>query len=218
MFLDAVSRYAEASDECTNGQREHRTVFSRWEAWEPSEVSHHGSACCEIAREWLFNIDVSALNGSSLLSGPRWLRKRFEWGPGKYPIHWCEVTKKKALDCGVHAAVAHEVFGNRGIRSFRAQFVQEFSDAAGQQWRSTWNKDSAITAWIEEGRIYHEGCGVATGRNKIKIWDPSAGWWMDPGTVSGYGSVLALRICGRETRQFFWGSHRLETNVWMTLA
>ncbi|MFL6468457.1 MAG: hypothetical protein ACJ72Z_10920 [Pyrinomonadaceae bacterium] len=201
-----------------NGHASESVVYSPWEKWEPSQISHHGKTCCEFAREWLLNIDLSALNGSSLYSGPRWLRQRFDWGPGVYPVHWCDVLKKKKLDCGIHAALAYEVFANRGIKCLRAQFVQEFSSDAGSQWRSNWEKDSAITAWIDESRIYHEGCAVSLAEGTIKIWDPSAGWWIDPKTTSGYGSLLAIRLSGRgQDQEFFWGPHRLKTGKWIPL-
>src|SRR5436189_346971 len=221
MFLDAVSREVETPIEFTNGNGNghQKSIFLPWQTWEPSQISHHGSVCCELAREWLFNTDMSSLNGGSLFTGPRWLRQRFEWGPGLYPIHWCGVLNKKALDCGVHAALAHEVFLRRGLKSFRAQLVQEFSGAAGSQWRSNWEKNEAMTAWIDEDRIYHEGCAVLSANKKIKVWDPSAGWWIDARTTSGYGSVLALRLSTREQLAGIrWGSHELRSNEWITLS
>ena len=161
---------------------------------------------------------MSTLNGGSLMSGPRWVRNRFAWGPGTYPVHWCDVIKKQVLDCGVHAALAFEVFTNRGLKCFRAQFVQEFSSTAGSQWRSNWEKDSAITAWIDEERIYHEGCALPIADGQIKIWDPSAGWWVDSKTNKGYGSVLALRIDSKEPDdRFNWGTHLIPANVWTSL-
>ncbi|MEO5857895.1 MAG: hypothetical protein ABIR33_02995, partial [Pyrinomonadaceae bacterium] len=48
-------------------------VYSAWKHWEPTLISHHGSACCEIAREWVGSFDQSVLNGASPLTGPRWL-------------------------------------------------------------------------------------------------------------------------------------------------
>lgn len=230
MYLDAVDVFDVAANGHTNGEaytngrsngngvhsEEH--IFSPWKSWRPSEISHHGRSCCETAREWLFNTDMSSLNGGSVFTGPRWLRNRFEWGPGIYPIHWCDVLKKPALDCGIHAALAYEVFTNRGVKCYRAQFVQEFSAIAGSQWRSNWERDSAITAWIDDERIYHEGCAVSIKDDVIKIWDPSAGWWVDSKTIKGYGSVLALRIESKDPKvRFQWGTHPIPSNSWTRL-
>ena len=195
------------------------TVYEPWKDWEPSRVSHHGAMCCEIAREWIIDTDFSVLNGANPLTGPRWLRQRFEWGPGVYPLHWCEVPKKTALDCGILAAISYELFTHRGVRAFRAQLVQEFADSASAHWRSAWEGDSAITAWIEGKVIYHEGCAVIGRSNEIKLWDSSAGWWVDPKTTSGYGSILAVKISANEDiTDLQWGHHRLTTNRWTELG
>jgi hypothetical protein len=194
------------------------SVYEPWKHWEPSRVSHHGTMCCEIAREWIIDTDFSVLNGANLLTGPRWLRQRFDWGPGVYPLHWCEVPKKTALDCGILAALSYELFTHRGVRAFRAQLVQKFADSAADHWRSAWEGDSAITAWIDGNVIYHEGCAVLGRSNEIKLWDSSAGWWVDPKTTSGYGSILALKVSSHENMSDLnWGLHKVETNRWITL-
>lgn len=216
MFLDAVDHSDEPVVEYMNGNCS--KVFNAWERWNPSAISHHGSTCCEIAREWIAATDFALLNIGSRLTGPRWIRQRFAWGPGTYPIFWCEVLKKKKLDCGVHAALAHEVFTRRGVRSFRLQLVQEFSSAAASQWHSAWENDNAVTDWIQDRYIYHEGCAVVSGENKLKLWDSSAGCWIDPKHTVGYGSVRAVRIAARETSNgLVWGGHPITTNTWIEL-
>ena len=189
-------------------------VFDAWKHWEPSHVTHHGRVCCEIAREWILNTDLSSLNGANKLTGPRWLRHRFEWGPGTYPLHWCEIPKKTVLDCGILAALSYEIFIHRGVRCFRAQLVQEFADSASAHWRSAWEGDSAHTTWINDRLIYHEGCAVLTKPNEIKLWDSSAGWWVDPKSTSGYGSVLAVKIAFNGEGSLRWGKHMLQPGVW----
>ena len=216
MFLDAVDSGAAAAAGYMNGNC--LGLFNPWEQWRPSPISHHGGACCEIAREWVAATDFALLNGGSRLTGPRWLRQRFEWGPGTYPIFWCEVLKKKKLDCGVHAALAHEVFTRRGVKSFRAQLVQEFSPDAATQWQSAWTNDKAVTDWISDEYIYHEGCAVEVRENRLKLWDSSAGCWIDPKTTNGYGSVRAVRIASKITSNgFHWGAHSITTNTWIEL-
>jgi len=194
-------------------------VFDRWNDWEPSRISHHGRACCETAREWLVAIDQSALNGAQALTGPRWLRSRFEWGPSQYPIHWCEAVTKKTLDCGVLAALAHEIFISRGVRCYRAQLVQRFSAAAAEQWLESWDAGHGVTAWINDDLIYHEGCAIPFRDGELKLWDSSAGWWIDPKATSGYGSLLAVRISSypAEERPLVWGTNEIYPNAWTEL-
>lgn len=218
MFLDAVRSEVETSTIYTNGHDESR-VFGPWKDWEPSPISHHARRCCELTREWITATDFSLLNGADALTGPRWLRERFEWGPSTYPIFWCEVPKKDKLDCGTHAALAHEVFATRGVKCLRVQLVQKFSKSAVAQWNTAWRNDGAITAWIRDDRIYHEGCAVLTGKSSVKLWDSSAGWWIDAKSGSGYGSVIAVRIHSNGSRaKFQWGTHLLSGNEWTTLS
>src|SRR4030095_1086260 len=99
MYLDVARERNEASFDHALASSVPFEVFKPWKDWEPSQISHHASRCCELVREWVGNMDFSALNGGKLQAGPRWIRQRFEWGPGTYPIHWCEVPNKSKLDC-----------------------------------------------------------------------------------------------------------------------
>jgi hypothetical protein len=192
-------------------------IYHTWRDWEPSRISHHGRGCCEFAREWIVHTDFSSLNGANPLAGPRWLRHKFEWGPGRYPIYWCELPKKRKVDCGVLAALAHEVFMSRGVRCFRTQLVQEFTPSTSAQWHAAWKDENAITEWIGDKLIYHEGCAVATRGNDVKLWDSSAGWWMDPKSTSGYGSLAAIKISAPYDSDLRWGEHIIPPGIWMTL-
>jgi hypothetical protein len=241
MYSDAVSKIRETNViETTNGVNGFRPqqigsepeVFEKWRDWHPSQISHHGRPCCEIAREWVSATDFSELGGGSVLTGPRWLRQRFNWGASSFPIYWCEAVRKTTLDCGALAALAHEVFTVRGVRSYRVQLVQRFSHVATSQWSCSWseNGDSELR-WIDRDLIYHEGCAVAPdeaaagggGGSEIKVWDASAGWWVDPrGTGDGYGSLLAIRLCAPNAadanRVFQWGTHRVAVNRWQKMS
>lgn len=215
MYLDAANgTAAEPAVEYTNDYCG-REIFEPWADWPPSQVSHHGRVCCEIVREWITSVDFSSLNGGDVLTGPRWLRQRFEWGPTRYPVYWCEISKKKELDCGMHAALAHEVFVSRGVKSFRTQLVQEFSHCAASQWESKWKSGSAVTAWIDKDLIYHEGCAVVSPQGELKLWDPSAGWWLDPKNTGGYGSLRAVRIfASSQEKPHSWGGRVIPPNEW----
>jgi hypothetical protein len=216
MYLDAVSRPVEVDDGVLAASTaEVPRVFERWAEWPPSEISHHGKICCEMAREWLNATDFTALNGGDLFTGPRWIRHRFKWGPSAFPIYWCEAVRKKRLDCGALAALSHEVIGARGIKSFRAQFVQKFTAAATEQWSCTWSRADVPVSWVNDDLIYHEGVAVLLEGQHIKVWDSSAGWWVDRARAEGYGSVEAIRVFApEELGELIWGERNLIPNRW----
>ncbi|MCU1289900.1 MAG: hypothetical protein JWN60_2129 [Acidobacteria bacterium] len=226
MFLDAVKKTTESNTNelFENGFGSHTAeeVYTKWAQWQPSLISHHGDMCCEISREWVTAMDFSELNGEDVLTGPRWLREKFHWGCSTFPIFWCEAVRKSILDCGALAALAHEVFISRGVKSVRVQLVQKFSKNSTRQWASNWHDGNTQLEWVNEDLIYHEGCAVVLPDNKIKIWDASAGWWVDPKQRNGYGSVVAVRLFassnnGAETG-FTWGDHHLTVNFWQKIA
>lgn len=192
----------------------------KWQHFPNSHISHHGQACCDIAHEWLLAFDFAQLNGGDILSGPRWIREHSAWGPSAWPIHWCETVDAKIVDCGVHAALAHEAFTARGVRAFRAQFVQRYSADSAASWRQKWGKEQVSDHWIEGDAIYHEGNAVLVGGDEVKLWDGSAGWWINPRGDGGYGSLAAVRI---ETDLdgfadgFRWGERRIKLGRWVAI-
>lgn len=195
---------------------------ARWQDFPSSLPCHHGGLCCETAREWLVAMDHAQLSGGDLLTGPRWLRKRFEWGPSPWPIHWCEIVERKVIDCGAHSALAHEAFTARGLTAFRAQFIQTYDAHAMAQWRTKWGAEKVSDHWLGDGVIYHEGNALLVGDEEVKLWDASAGWWINPRQAGGYGSLAAVRIFA-EGRWgggdgFRWGDYRIKPNVWREIG
>jgi hypothetical protein len=190
--------------------------MQKWENFPASYMSHHGAACCDTAREWIIGMDFSQLHGGNSLTGPRWLRSKFKWGPSKWPMHWCEAVKEKTLDCGALGALSHQLFLARGVRSFAAQLILEFNDASTRHWHETWSKENACAHWISEGLIYHEGCAVAVQDNEIKVWDSTATWWVNPKQFGGYAGLLALRVfdLSETPGTFKWGAHTIPANTW----
>lgn len=191
--------------------------IEKWREFPYSSMAHHGERCCRIAREWVMAIDFSQLNGGSPLTGPRWLRQRYNWGPSPWPMHWCEAVERKTLDCGALASLAHEVFLARGVRSLPAQFIQRYTNDATCHWRQKWAGEGCSHHWIEDDLIYHEGCAVLTGAGEIKLWDASAGWWVNPKQFGGYGGVVALKVFahGADAPAVLrWGTHLIEPNRW----
>jgi hypothetical protein len=195
-----------------------RLPSDRWLDFPHSQLSHHGEACCDIAREWVVATDFALLNGGDLSSGPRWLRQRYKWGPSPWPMHWCEAVGRKTIDCGAHAALAHEVFTARGLTSFPAQLVQQYSEDSTEQWRGAWAREDVSCHWLDGEFIYHEATALLMGEDEVKIWDSSAGAWVNPRQAGGYGSLLAIRIFADGQigggDGFRWGERRLKPNMW----
>jgi hypothetical protein len=186
---------------------------ARWQHFPISDLCHHGEACCDVAREWIVSMDFAQLNGGDILSGPRWMRAKYEWGPSPWPMHWCELVERKVIDCGAHSAIAHEAFIARGVTAFRAQFIQRYSSDAMAQWRGKWGDEQVSDHWIGEDVIYHEGNAILTAPGELKLWDSSAGWWLNPRNLTGYGSLAAVRVLGSgETLR--WGDHLIQPGVW----
>jgi hypothetical protein len=195
-------------------------AMQKWQYFPASTISHHGAQCCHLAREWVLSTDYSQLNAGNPLTGPRWLRLKYTWGPSTWPIHWCEAVERKTLDCGVLAALAQEVFAARGVRCYPAQFIQQYTEDATRQWSQSWVKDDASVHWIKEDLIYHEGCAVVVRDNEIRLWDPSAGWWVNPKQFGGYGGLLALRVFATQPNspaEFIWGTQRISPSHWQKI-
>ena len=187
---------------------------ARWQDFPHSVLAHHGGDCCDIAREWLLAMDFAQLNGGDLHSGPRWMRETYKWGPTAWPIHWCDAVTRDTLDCGAHAALAHEAFAARGLTSYPAQFVQQYSADATSQWLKKWADEEVSSHWIDEDVIYHEGVALRVGE-EIKLWDASAGWWINPRQLPrGYGALLAVRIFAPEGERLSWGEHDIAPGAW----
>ncbi|HEY0005174.1 MAG TPA: hypothetical protein VGB17_10235 [Pyrinomonadaceae bacterium] len=192
-------------------------AIEKWQHFPASVISHHGAACCRLAHEWMMAMDFSQLNAGHPLTGPRWLRQKFSWGPSRWPIYWCEAVQEKTLDCGALAALSQEVFRARGVKSFPAQFIEQFSEDAARQWYRKWEGDESSIHWIKEDLIYHEGCAVLVRDDEIRIWDSTASWWVNPKQFGGYGGLLVLRVFADEKESpasFSWGTHRIIPNRW----
>jgi hypothetical protein len=193
----------------------------RWEAFPYSRLSHHGRPCCDIAREWVVSMDFAQLNGGDLTSGPRWLREKYKWGPSPWPMHWCEAVKRKTIDCGAHAALALEAFAARGLTAFPAQIVQKYSEDATEQWRGKWAEEDVSCHWLDGEHIYHEVTALLVGEDEVKIWDASAGSWINPRQAGGYGSLVAMRIFAEGQwgggDGLRWGERRIKPGTWVQI-
>lgn len=192
-------------------------TLDKWEVFPPSLIDDHGHRCCNIAKRWFFAMDRSQRSGEDLLLGPRWIRARYSWGPTRWPLHWCEAMDKRSLDCGALAALALAAYQERGVRSYTAQLVQRYSKHDTQNWLRNWEGGNASVSWINDDLVYHEACAVVSTPHEIRLWDPTAGWWVNPKQFAGYGAVLAVRLVvpdATHAAYFSWGDHHLPLNRW----
>ncbi|HEX8709007.1 MAG TPA: hypothetical protein VF723_12240 [Pyrinomonadaceae bacterium] len=195
-------------------------AIRKWQDFPASSISDHGEECCRMAREWVFSMDYSLLNAGNSLTGPRWLRQKHAWGPSSWPLYWCEAVKQEMLDCGALAALSHEIFRARGVQSYPAQLIHQYTEHATSQWFKRWNGDESSVHWVAGNLIYHEGCAVVTKDREIKVWDSTATWWVNPKQFGGYGGVLVLRIVAPDAdpaTSFNWGTHRIVPNQWQKI-
>ena len=125
------------------------------------------------------------------------------------------------IDCGAHSALAQEVFTARGVTAFRAQFIQRYSKDALSQWRTKWTAENVSDHWIADDVIYHEGNALLVGEDEVKLWDSSAGWWINPVQNGGYGSLASVRIFAEGQwgggDGFRWGERRIKPNEWVQI-
>jgi hypothetical protein len=197
-----------------------RLPSDQWQDFPYSALSHHGAACCDIAREWVLSMDFAQLNGADVASGPRWLRARYKWGPSEWPMHWCDVVRRKTIDCGAHAALSREAFRARGLTAFPAQLVQRYTEDATGQWREKWGREQVSCHWLDGEHIYHEATALQVGTSDVKIWDASSASWLDaPQSGAGYGTVVAVRFFADDgAGTLNWGDRALTPNVWNQLG
>lgn len=198
------------------------TAIERWKTQGPSYIADHEKKCCRAAKEWFLSMDHSLLPEGNLVSGPRWIRERYSWGPSEWPLHWCRAIESETLDCGGLAALAREVFVSRGIVSFPVQLIQQFSDQDTHQWHRTWMRGYRPANWIIGNLVYHEACAVIDQGNRIRIWDPTECWWIGSKQSVGYATTLAICVDvlsdSAPSAILTWGHHSLRPNFWTVIV
>jgi hypothetical protein len=115
------------------------------------------------------------------------------------------------------AALAVSAYQGRGLRCYTVQLVQQYSQDDARNWLRNWEEAEASVNWISDDLVYHEACAVLRVQDEIRIWDPTASWWISPRQFAGYGAILALRILtasAADTRSFHWGHRRIAANQW----
>lgn len=185
-----------------------------WVRAASSRLAHHGS-CCERARSWLIAMsrshDFAATDGLAY-AGPRWLTKRYAWGPTEWPVGWCQAVNAGAIDCGVFGAFALEIFRAKGISAFPGQVLRTYAESSTSHWRHKWAAVPEAFNWIGTRVVYHEVTMVQVSPTDVRIYDPTDGVWLDPGVREGHGAHSAVR--SEAPIALSWGSHTLAHGQW----
>jgi hypothetical protein len=197
-----------------------RDIFDRpeWLRASASQLVRHG-ACCDRARSWLVAMarshDYAATDGLSF-AAPRWLAQRYAWGPTRWPIAWCQAVGAAAIDCGVFAAFALEIFRAKGIDAHPGQVLRSYAEASTTHWRHKWAALPGAFNWIGARVVFHEVAIVKVGRSDARIYDPTDGVWLDPKVTTGHGGHVAVR--SEAPAAVTWGGHTLAHGQWTQLA
>ncbi len=168
---------------------------AEWVRASGSKLAHHGP-CCARARSWLVAMgrshDFASTDGLAF-SAPRWITRRWTWGPTRWPIGWCEAVRAPTIDCGVFMAFPLEIFRAKGVEAYPGQVLRSYAEESTTHWRHKWAALPGAFNWIGSQVVYHEVCVVRLGRNEARIYDPTDGIWLEPSIRAGHGGHIAVR-------------------------
>jgi hypothetical protein len=191
---------------------------SSWVQASVSTLADHGP-CCARARGWLIAMarshDFASTDGSTF-AGPRWLTKRWAWGPTRWPIAWCQAVKAETVDCGVFGVFALEIFRAKGVEAYAGQVLRTYSEESTTHWRKKWAAMPGAFDWIGSDVVYHEVCVVRVGEDRARVYDPTDGLWLEPDVHGGHGAHVAIRA--ELPVALRWGAHVLVNGQWTELA
>lgn len=184
----------------------------------PSEIQHHGTACCRLACAWLEGVDASWHGGRACNAPPAWIVQRWKWGGLSWPLHWCQIPEADVLDCGALAALCAAMWRRRTEGIIPVQLIQRYAAQDTIHWAATWRLDELETAWLDEDLAYHEVVGRVRG-GSIDLWDSTDAVWLKPTPAGSYGHALSVRASGSgsDAETMLWGSHVLPSRRWAVL-
>ena len=189
-----------------------------WKQVSGSTLVHHGP-CCDRARAWLIamgrSYDFSSTDGLAL-AGPRWITQRWAWGPIRWPVAWCEAVKAETVDCGVFGAFALELFRAKGIEAYPGQLLRTCAEERISHWRRKWDAIPTAFNWIGTRVVYHEVSVIRVEADQAHVYDPTEGFWLEPGAQSGHHGHLAIRA--EIPVPLKWGRHELVSGRWTETA
>jgi hypothetical protein len=181
-----------------------------------STLSNHEARCCQAAQGWIGAMARSLAHGAV---GPSWVTARWRWGPGSWPLAWCEAVRRTELDCGALAHLAEAALQETGRSVVRVQLIESHSAEQCEQWAVRWQSVPEAPPWIWGSLVYHEAAGVLSGE-ELRLWDPTDGRWRDPAGEAG--KLRAIRLVraseGSEPPDSLnWAGQTLQRGRWTTL-
>lgn len=97
------------------------------------------------------------------------------------------------------------------------QLIEAFSHTNVRHWQRVWQRKDADTDWIAGEYAYHEACAVYGEAGTVRIFDPTDNIWLDSGSMSGYGAIVALRfgaVRAELNGLVQWGQRPLRPETW----
>jgi hypothetical protein len=189
----------------------------------PLRVEDHGGCLdCQTFRLWLVARDRSErildMSGTSdeTLQDASWLRRYYEWGPSKWPAHWCDFISTDKLDCAAFANIVRLILRDRSLTADRLQIIELATAAETTHWTALW-QECGLTAseWIiDASAVYHEGLVLHT-KNGPVLYDTTT---FAPVTIgpTRSGTPLWLRYCPESaTGCIIWQGIVLPPNTWI---
>jgi hypothetical protein len=196
-------------------------ALDKFKSLSPTVISSHDSDCCRVGQKWFSGLS-KVHNAISSLPSP-WMKSTWEWGPLERPIHWCQIVKKTALDCGTLSALTIESLAAVGQKSFSVQMVQMYSEDMVQDFEHMW-RDEGGGYWTHQDLVYHECVAVINGHaNHIKVWDPTVETFSDGSPTQGHDSIVAIKVIDRTNHfadfdhKVIWKGQHLDLNLWNVL-
>jgi hypothetical protein len=191
-----------------------------WRNRVPSSIACHVANCCGMAKAWFTAMDRARWESNGPFPGPAWIRKKWEWGPAKWPLHWCEAVVAARLDCGAFAALSREAFDARRLETAPVQLVQSFPGEAYRHWERMWAARHVWDGWACDGFAYHEATAVFRD-GRMHVWDSTDNVWISPENTVGYAATVAIRLhplvhAIGDSHDARWGEHLVPFSVWHT--
>lgn len=182
-----------------------------------STLANHGARCCQVAQGWFGTMARSLAHEAH---GPTWISERWRWGPGRWPLHWCEAVRQTELDCGALAHLAEAALQEVGQSVIRVQLIESHSTEQCEQWAARWQYVPEAPQWIWGNLVYHEAVGVLAGA-ELRLWDSTDGRWRDPAGEAG--KLRAIRLVGehegaKPPDALNWAGRTLPMGRWTTLV
>src|SRR4029450_8019059 len=82
-----------------------------------------------------------------------------------------------------------ELFRAKGIEAYPGQLLRGCAEERISHWRRKWDAIPTAFNWIGTRVVYHEVSVVRTEADQARIYDPTEGFWLEPGARRGRRAV-----------------------------